>query len=243
MSRARLHRLADARAVAVAAAQRFQTLAAEAVRLRGRFVVALAGGSTPRTLYELLGSEGGAVLPWHCTSIAFGDERCVPPDHPDSNYRLVRETLLRGIEISSDQVLRVPVERPPREAAALYERVLRSLFPGSSLPRFDLVLLGLGEDGHTASLFPDTPALEETTRWVVANQAPRLGSWRITLTLPAICAARHAAFLVTGSAKARAVAEVFGPMPHTPPLPAELVAPRRGQVEVFLDEPSATRLL
>ena len=171
--------------VAGAAAERFLTL-------RPR-TVALAGGSTPRRLYERLAT---CAFPWSETEIFFGDERCVPPDHPDSNYRMAGEALLSKVPAN--------VHRMPGETcdAAAYEEELRQLF-GAGLPEFDLVLLGLGEDGHTASLFPGDPALEEKERWVVRVERPDHA--RLTLTLPVLSAAKVALFLVLGAAKREAL--------------------------------------
>ena len=173
----------------------------------------------------------------------FGDERCVPPDHPDSNFRMARETLLDGVPIPENQVLRMEGENAnPARAAHFYETRMRELFPDAEWPRIDLVLLGVGTDGHTASLFPGTDALQERERWVVANYVPKLEAWRITLTLPALNSARQVLFLLTGSKKAGVVAQGFGGEPHDEPLPCELVRPRDGQREVLLDEEAAIQL-
>lgn len=173
----------------------------------------------------------------------FGDERCVPADHPQSNYRLARELLFDPVRVPSRNVHRMRGELDdPVAAAASYETVLRELFRGAPLPRFDLLLLGVGQDGHTASLFPGTAALRESSRWVVANHVPQLASWRLTLTLPALCAARRILFLVTGESKARVLAEAFGGSPHEPPYPCERVVPLDGQREVLADRAAASLL-
>jgi 6-phosphogluconolactonase len=236
--------LADAEAVARAAAERFREAALDALRRRGRFVAVLAGGSTPRLLYRQLAADSGRPpLPWASTVVLFGDERAVGPDHADSNYRMARESLLDHVGVPARQVHRMRGEAGDLHgAAAEYEALVRGLFPADGGPRFDLLLLGVGEDGHTASLFPGSSALDERQRWVVAHHVPRLGAWRITLTLPALCAARRILFLASGEAKSRAVAEAFGGLPHPAPHPCEQVAPLDGSREVLLDRPAA-RLL
>jgi 6-phosphogluconolactonase len=241
--------LPDAPSIAREAAERFARAAGEALRDHGRFAVALAGGSTPRGLYALLAGEGDPSyrdrVPWASTHVFFGDERAVPPDHPDSNYRMARETLLSRVPVPADQIRRIPAERPdPRAAAAEYERAIRNFFalPPGGRPRFDLILLGLGADGHTASLFPGSPALEETASLVASAYLEPLRSWRITLTLPAINAAARVVFLVSGSGKAEALRAVLrGPDgPGSPP--ARRVRPADGALTFLADRPAA-RLL
>jgi len=165
--------------LAEAAAREFAAKAAEAFEEQGRFTVVLAGGSTPKVAYELLARDFVESIDWSRTHVFFGDERTVPPDHEDSNYRMAREALLEHVRVGS--VHRMRGELPPDEAAASYEDELRRFF-GEELPRFDLVLLGIGEDGHTASLFPETSALEVSDRLVVANPVLKLDTTRITLT-------------------------------------------------------------
>jgi 6-phosphogluconolactonase len=237
-----VHPSADA--VAKAAAERFVTLAGDAVSSRGRFTVVLAGGSTPRALYKLLAApEYRKRTPWEETIVLFGDERWVGPDDARSNYRMAKESLLEHVPIPSDNVHRMIGEsRDPAEPARAYEATLRGLFAGAARPRFDLVLLGMGADGHTASLFPDTAALGESSRWVVANHVPQLEAWRITMTYPALVAARHIVFLIAGEAKAQVVAEAFGGVPHDTPYPVERVVPRNGVLEVLLDGAAASAL-
>ena len=217
----------DRTELAEAAARDFAQRAGEAIDERGRFVVALAGGSTPRTVYELLASEYGdtADLNWSRVHAFFGDERTVPPDHEDSNYRMARETLLDHVPIGS--VHRMRGELPPEKAAAAYEEELRSFF-GEEPPRFDLIMLGIGGDGHTASLFPETAALEVTDRLVVANQVPKLETERITLTIPVINAARAVAFLVAGDDKAEALREILEGEADPRIYPAKFVRPDGG---------------
>lgn len=203
--------LPDPAAVAEEAAQRFVACAAQAVRAQGRFTVALAGGSTPVALYALLSQPSyREQIAWERTLIFFGDERYVPPDHPWSNYRMAREALLDHIPVPAENVYRIAGELPPETAAAGYATSLRRVFDlrGAARPRFDLILLGMGEDGHTASLFPGMPALQERRRLVVATSVPEYVTppvARITLTLPVLNAAHQVMFLVTGAGKAEKV--------------------------------------
>jgi 6-phosphogluconolactonase len=195
------------------AAATFATAVQQAIDARGRFCAALSGGSTPRALYERLAlPEFSNRIPWHGVHLFWGDERCVPPDHADSNYRMVRDSLLSKIRIPPENVHRMAGEKEPREAADQYELELRKFFelgPGA-WPSFDLILLGLGEDGHTASLFPGTEALKQTDRLVVANYVPKLDAYRLTLTLPVLNHGRCVVFLVAGSSKAAAVKAIVG---------------------------------
>lgn len=247
MGEVRVRRLQDADAVMRAAADRFVARAREATARSGRFTVALAGGSTPRALYRLLagGPDRGSVS-WENVDFFFGDERAVPPDHPDSNYRMARETLFDPIGAVAERVHRMRGELPDLEAAAgAYQAELARVFgvsgPGA-LPAFDLVLLGLGADAHTASLFPATAALDERGRWVAANEVPVLSTSRLTLTPPVLNAAAEVHFLVTGETKAAAVASVLeGPRdPHR--FPAQLVEVPHGMVTWFIDGPAAREL-
>lgn len=196
-------------------------IAQECVAARNFFTLVLAGGRTPRKLYRILAqSDYAAVIPWDKTHVFWGDERCVPPDHPDSNYRMANEALLSRVEISPWSIYRMPGEKePPELAAAEYEKRLRrfaqsihgnadaSTAPEVSYPSFDLILLGMGTDGHTASLFHGDPATEQTHQWVttVPNPAGRPPVPRITLTLPVINQARNVVFLVSGPGKEHVV--------------------------------------
>lgn len=236
--------LADPDSVAETAAEMFVATAESAVHERGRFTVALAGGRTPQILYRRLAErEFACRIPWDAGWYAFGDERCVPPDHPDSNYRAAYDSLLSNVPIPPERILRMRGELDqPSRAAFFYEQSLRELFPDDRWPRFDLVLLGMGADGHTASLFPGTDALAERERWVTANWAPALDAWRLTLTLPALCAARQVLFLITGRDKATVVAQAFCGAPHDPPHPAERVVPTDGAREVLVDADAASLL-
>jgi 6-phosphogluconolactonase len=194
--------------LAEAAARDFAARAEEAANERDRFAVALAGGSTPKTTYEALARDYADKLDWGRVHVFFGDERAVPPDHEDSNYRMAYETLLSHVPVGS--VHRMRGELPPAEAAAAYEEELREFFGASEEPpSFDLILLGLGEDGHTASLFPETSALDVTNRWVVANPVLKLETTRLTLTIPVVNAAKAVTFLVAGRGKAEALKKIL----------------------------------
>ncbi len=233
----------DLEALSRAAAERLVQLARTAVTERGRFDLVLAGGSTPRRLYELLAGEYGDNIAWHQVHLFWGDERCVPPDRPQSNFKLAQETLISRVPLPAENVHRIPAElEPPREAAAAYERLLRSHWPQAAWPAFDLVLLGLGADGHTASLFPGDPVLEEQESWVRAVLAPPAYEirQRITLTFLAINSARAIYFLVSGEVKVPALHAVLEQ--NGSALPASRVRPAEGEPRWFLDEAAAERL-
>jgi 6-phosphogluconolactonase len=203
----------------------------------------LAGGNTPRLLYKKLTEEPyRESIAWSKTIFLFGDERCVSPDDPSSNHHMAAETLFDPLEIAPHQIFRMKGEQTAVEAARRYAVRLGDLFVGQDKKRFDLLLLGVGSDGHTASLFPGTEALDETERWVVGNHAPQLDEWRITMTLKALNAAQRVMFLVTGTEKAQVVAEAFGGLPHEGEHPCELVAPHGARRDVLLDEEAASLL-
>lgn len=233
---------ADSNVLAQVAAEHFVALAAEANAARGQFSVALSGGSTPRATYELLATALFADrVDWPRVHVFWGDERAVPPHHPASNYRLARETLFDHVPIPAGNVHRVLSEGEPTRAAAAYESELRSFFrrhPLGPQPHFDLVMLGMGEDGHTASLFPGTAALSEETRWVVAHFVNQVSAWRITLVPAVLNAARQVTFLVRGRSKAAALARVLA----GDPLPAGLVRPDLGRVTWLVDHDAASEL-
>lgn len=235
--------LADAGALAGEAARRVAESAAEATERRGRFVLVLAGGSTPKTLYGTLAAEPWrSKIAWDKTLIFFGDERCVPPDHPQSNYAMAVATLLSKVPIPKESVHRMKGElSDAAAAAAAYEAEMRGALGGLETPAFDVVLLGMGPDGHTASLFPGTAALDLTDRWVAANHVPKLDAWRLTLTFPALAAARRVIFLVAGADKAAVASEAFGDGVVAATHPAGRVATIAGRVEVLLDRAAATR--
>jgi 6-phosphogluconolactonase len=231
---------ADAQALARAAADFVCRIAREA---RGPFCLALSGGSTPRPLYRLLASpEHRSNLPWDETRVFFADERAVPPERPDSNFGMVRELLLSRVPIPEAHIHRMRGEAEDLSAAAQdyeWELAAGCSFPrGSREPGLDLILLGLGDDGHTASLFPKTSALREEDRWVVANYVPKLGARRLTLTYPVIAAAERVAFIVSGAGKARIVRRVLegdGELPATR-------AAAHPRVTFLLDEAAAAEM-
>ena len=228
--------------VALAATERFVEYANQAIAKHGVFSVALAGGNTPRRVYELLASNPHKnLIEWSNVHLFFGDERCVPSDHPDSNYAMVDRALISKIDIPPSNIHRMIGEVDPEEGAAAYESKLRNFFGEVAVPRFDLVLLGMGDDGHTASLFPKSASLAEKSRLVVATKAPS-GQGRISLTLSAINSAEHVMFLVTGSGKAQRLAEVFENRPGANKLPAQLIVPVNGTLEWLIDREAASLL-
>lgn len=230
----------DPEAVAASVAVEFEQQARAAVEEGGRFAVALAGGSTPRRTYEILSDPRlGWRLPWNHIHLFFGDERCVPADHPESNYRMARESLLARVPVPARNVHPMRCGGDPERAARAYEDELRAFFGDTDWPRFDLVLLGMGEDGHTASLFPDSPALGERRAWVAAARVEKLNSTRLTLTLPVINHAGRILLTVTGAAKRNRLKEVLSTEPGAGPLPVQLLRPVRGRLEWFLDEAAA----
>jgi 6-phosphogluconolactonase len=233
----------DAAALARAAAERFVRIADEATQASGRFGVALAGGNTPRKVYELLsGDEYRPRVDWGRCHVFFGDERCVPPGHAESNYRMTYESLLSRVPLPAENVRRIKGEGDPPASARAYEDELRSFFGKQPWPQFDLVVLGMGDDGHTASLFPHTAALDETRRWVASNRVERLGAFRVTLTAPAINDARHVMFLVSGASKAARLAEVIKGRFEPARLPAQSVRPVAGELLWLVDEEAAREL-
>lgn len=232
----------DATALARSAAEHFVELAGEAVHARGRFAVALSGGSTPKTMYSLLAtSEFAARIDWTRVYIFWGDERCVAPEHPDSNYRMAREALLDHVPIPVDNVHRIQGEMEPAQAAGEYERMLRVFFTQGQ-PRFDLILLGMGDDGHTASLFPGTAAIHEPTRWVAAHLVSKLNAWRVTLTPVVINAAANVIFVVSGAGKAGRLSQVLTGPYQPDVLPSQVVQPAGGHLLWLLDADAAVQL-
>jgi 6-phosphogluconolactonase len=205
------------------------------------FAVSLSGGSTPRRLYELLASkEIASRIPWSRMHWFWGDERFVPHDHPDSNYGMARDTFLSRVPVPDDNVHAIPTEGlSPEQAAAAYETTLKRFYGADRLasdrPLFDVTLLGIGNDGHTASLFPDQPALQETRRWAVAVVGAK-SEPRITLTYPALDSSRDVAFMVTGKEKRKAVARARG---GDGAIPAALVRPV-GHIHWFTDRAAAS---
>jgi 6-phosphogluconolactonase len=222
------------------AAGRFLDDFRECVPARGRFAVALSGGSTPRTFYSLLASDPcRKEVDWTKVHVFWADERCVPPDDRESNYRLVFETLLSAVPVPAENIHRVRGETSPEEAARLYDEELRAFFRGGQVPVFDLAVLGAGVDGHTASLFPGSEALRESSRLAVPVRTSAVRTGRVTLTLPVLNNAAHVLVLVSGLSKASVVREIFeaGNAKH---LPAGLLRPVNGTLEWFLDRDAAS---
>jgi len=230
---------ADVNELSLRAAKAAATAINDAVRSHGRCSLVLSGGSTPSTLYGLLASEFRDQIPWTHVHVFWGDERYVSAHDPDSNYRMARETLLKYVPCPAGNVHPMPTHFPSPDAAARdYERLLRSYF-GNSWPHFDLILLGLGEEGHTASLFPGSPALGEGTRWVVAVKAPAEPPIRLTLTLPALTRAANIYVLVAGSKKAGALHHVLTGIPDTNTYPAAGVRSTDGTLIWWVDREAA----
>ena len=230
---------ADLDDLAHRAAAEWVRTADEAIARAGRFAVALSGGNTPRALYaKLAGEVLRSRIAWDRWHFFWGDERSVPADHPDSNYRMAYEALLSRVPVPAANIHRIETERGPAEAAAAYEAALRDFFapPRGGFPRFDLILLGIGEEGHTASLFPGSAALEERERLVVAVYVEKLKTDRITFTLPVLNSAAEVAFLVSGKSKAEAVKETLR---GAADLPAARVAPADGRLLWLLDKAAA----
>ncbi|MBI4552505.1 MAG: 6-phosphogluconolactonase [Candidatus Latescibacteria bacterium] len=224
----------------------FVRLANRAISSTGRFTVALAGGSTPRKLYDLLASEAFRTqVIWSNVEVFWGDERCVPPDHPDSNYRMAYEALLSQVPIPPDLIHRMPAERDDVAAAAdEYERTIRESFDlaDGEFPRFDLILLGMGDDGHTASLFPGTAAIHEQRRLVVAHYVEKFKTNRMTLTPPVLNGGHNVFFLVSGESKAATLKEVLQGESQPDRYPSQVVRPESGSL-VWLIDRAAARLL
>jgi 6-phosphogluconolactonase len=232
----------DREALSRAAARLFAERAERAVADHGRCAVLLAGGETPRRTYELLADEPlRNRIPWGQMHLFWGDERCVPPDDPRSNARMACRALLDRVPVPAGQVHPIPGDRDPQQAADEYEALLRRFFAGTP-PRFDLVLLGLGVDGHTASLFPDSPVLEERERWTSATRRPDEEIDRVTLTLPIINQAELIVFLVAGADKAAVLHELLDEEPDPRQRPARMIRPEQGELHWLVDSPAA-RLL
>jgi 6-phosphogluconolactonase len=238
----------DPAALARRAAQYFLEMAGEAVQARGRARIAISGGSTPKATFALLADPNRpwrAHMPWENLDLYWVDERCVPPDHPDSNYRMTREAMLDHVPLKPEQIHRIEGELSPDAAAATYETELRNSFrlEGAESPRFDLVALGMGPDGHTASLFPNTEALHELGRLAVANHVPQQKeSWRITLTWPVINHASSVFFLIAGTDKAAVLNEVLTGPRDVERLPSQLIWPASGILTLILDKAAAALL-
>ena len=241
-----IHRFSDTQELTRAAAGLFLEVGRQAITQRNCFLAALSGGSTPKTLYSILASEDYAQqLDWSKVHFLFGDERSVPPTHADSNFAMANAMLFSPLHIPSTQIHRIRGEDPPEAAAAHYETTLRHLtaaVPGQ-WPQLDLVLLGMGDDGHTASLFPGTASLTEGTRWVVPGTSPQGTRARVTLTLGVINHASVVLFLVAGRNKAAVVRRVLEQRPGDPgPYPAALIRPETGRLLWYLDHAAASEL-
>ncbi|MDE3188020.1 MAG: 6-phosphogluconolactonase [Acidobacteriota bacterium] len=237
----------DAAALARRAAQYFVEMAGESVAARGQARIAISGGSTPRAAFALLADPGQpwrSHMPWDKLELFWVDERCVPPDHPDSNFRMTREAMLDHVPLRPEQIHRMEGELAPEAAAARYESELRNSFrlEGAESPRFDLIALGMGDDGHTASLFPHTEALHEMGRLVTANHVPQKDTWRITLTWPVINHARSVFFLIGGAEKAAVLHDVFTGPRDPERLPSQLIWPSGGILTLILDKAAAALL-
>ncbi|HEX5873408.1 MAG TPA: 6-phosphogluconolactonase [Pyrinomonadaceae bacterium] len=219
--------------LARAAAEHFVSKSSEAVAQKGSFTVALSGGSTPKALYELLVDQFFDQIPWANIHFYWSDERHVPPDHPDSNYRMANQAMLSRVPVSPANVHRVISEKPAADAARDYEDTIKEI---GGNPRLDLILLGLGADGHTASIFPGSEVLDETERLVAAPWVQKLNAYRITMTLPLLNNGASVVFLVSGAEKAQIVKEVLeGPEKY----PAQAVKPHNGELIWMLDQDAA----
>jgi 6-phosphogluconolactonase len=244
-SSAEIRTLTTPQELFAAAAEEVVHAANEAVAQRGRFTIALAGGSTPKSLYNLVATNARTTLPWDRMFFFWGDERHVPPTDPESNYRMAEEAMLSKVPVPPGNVFRIKTENPEAAAAAEdYEKAIRKFFglePGQ-FPRFDLILLGMGPDGHTASLFPGTTALQEKSRLVVANWVEKMKTHRITLTLPVLNAARCVTFLVSGTDKAPALKAVLEENVPAEQYPAKLIKPSDGKLIWLIDRAAASQL-
>lgn len=233
------------------AASQIVELVKESVEANGRFSIALSGGSTPKALYNLLASAPyNQQIDWSKVFIFFGDERCVPPDHADSNYKMAKEALFSKVSLPEGNIYRMRGEDAPEEAAASYGEALEQFFglehgdgpSPENFPRFDLILLGMGPDGHTASLFPATQALQERGRPVAANFVPKLDTHRITLTAPTINRAGQVWFMVAGQDKAATLVRVLEGDYQPQTYPSQLIRPQPGKLIWMLDEAAAAQL-
>jgi 6-phosphogluconolactonase len=242
-----LQTFADAEAVSQAAAKEFARSATESIVARNKFTVALSGGSTPKRLYQILADAPFRdQIDWSHIELFWGDERSVPPDHADSNYRMANEAMLSRLPFPAERIHRVPADRQDRDkAAADYQQEIAKVFgvdAAGEPPVFDLVLLGMGPDAHTASLFPGSTALGETKKWVVPNWVEKFKTWRLTMTRPMINKARQVLFLVAGKDKAEPLLHVFTG-PSNPSLyPSQLICPTAGQLSWYCDVAALSEL-
>ncbi len=233
----------DATTLQREAANTIAQLLHEAVAQRGNASLVLSGGSTPKAVYELLGAEPlRSQVAWSKVHVFWGDERCVPPTHPDSNFRMAHSALLEKIEIPATNIHRIQAEQHPGAAAASYEEELRTFFrlKASPAPQFDVTLLGMGEDGHTASLFPNTTILSETERLVADVFVPTFNAHRISMTFPALNTSRTIVFLITGKSKAEILRAVLEGEPNR--FPAQRIQPTNGRLVWYVDKAAAAKL-
>ena len=229
------------------AAQYFVDGIRAAATTRGKARIAISGGNTPKPAFALLADPSAPYreqIPWDKLEIYWVDERCVPPDHPDSNYRMTREALLDKVGLKPEQIVRIQGELDPEEGAAKYEFAIRQNFrlEGAELPVFDLLALGMGPDGHTASLFPHTEGLHELMRIAIANHVVQKESWRVTLTSPVINRARDVFFLIEGADKVAALQQVFLGPPDPETYPSQLIRPASGRITLLLDAAAGAAL-
>ncbi len=218
-----------------------------AVAARGKARIAISGGNTPKHTFELLADQSAPFykqIPWDKLELYWVDERCVPPDQPDSNYRMTREAMLDKVPLGKAQIFRIQGELNPEEAAARYEFEIRQSFrlEGAEIPIFDMVALGMGPDGHTASLFPHTEGLHEMMRLAIANHVLQKDAWRVTLTWPVINRARDVFFLIEGADKVDALKQVFLGAYDPESFPSQLIRPASRRITLFLDSAAAAAL-
>jgi 6-phosphogluconolactonase len=240
ISQAQVTVLRNAEELAQSAARMMSELMRRAIEERGICFVALAGGETPRRVYQVLaGDSHMGIVDWERVQIFFGDERMVPSGHADSNFGMAQRELLSRLQVPAEHVHRIQGERPPVDAAMEYEQELAQVF-GGVVPRFDLITLGVGEDGHTASLFPHTPSVLEQKRNVLGYFVPQLSSWRVTLTLPVLLNARSILFFAAGRRKAEIIWRIRSAVTPSSDLPASMVRPQDGSLEWMLDAEAAS---
>lgn len=224
-------------------------LATQAIAARGRFTLALSGGNTPRPVYARLATAVYRErIDWSKVQVFFGDERCVPPDDPQSNYHMVRTTLFDQVTLPEGNIHRIRGEDAPEQAATDYANILQRIFGGDAAAGgpppegFDMILLGMGDNGHTASLFPGLAAVTEPVRWVMAQYVEVVGMWRVTITPVVINAARQVAFLVSGANKAEMLHRVLEGPYQPMVLPSQIIKPTHGQLHWLVDTPAAAKL-
>lgn len=244
-SRAQIEIYSDIDELCRSAVDTFTRLSKEVLSKKAVFTVALSGGSTPQRFHSLLAQKKNqSRIEWNRIHIFFSDERCVPPDHKESNYRAAYENLISKVPLPPMNVHRMPAEKKDLKTRAFeYESKMREVFcvPKGTIPSFDVIFLGLGEDGHTASLFPGTEALNEKERWVVENYVAQSGMWRMTFTLPLINQASCVIFLVSGTGKTKILNQIFDRKDQSEQLPAGLVKPSGGQLVWFVDQEAIGR--